>query len=65
MPIDKLDDKIEKEDLVLGLERGNHKGATSIRKDLEKLVSKDITHGFALHITMDSAKLIKNHRFLR
>ena len=63
MPLDKLDKTIEKEDLVLGLERGNHKGATLRRNDLDKLVDKDITHGFALPITMDSAKRIKNGRW--
>ena len=57
-PIDK---KTEKEDLLLGLKRGNQKGATSRLLILNKLVWKDITHGFALVITIDSAKEIRKH----
>ena len=59
MPIKPTEPSTEQEDLILGLQRGNHKGAISRKQDLDKLVTKDITHGFTLPISMSSAKKIK------
>ena len=50
----------DKADVKLGLERGNHKGATQQPKLLHKLVSKDVNHAFALPITMEAAAQIKD-----
>ena len=50
---------LDKEDVKLGLERGNHKGAAKQPELLNTLVTKDVTHGFALPITMEAAANIK------
>ena len=63
MPLEAMTPEMEKEDLLLGIERGNHKGATSQRPTLDKLVSKDIEHGFAMPISLDTAKRIKDGRW--
>ena len=55
VPIDK---DTEREDLIIGLERGNHKGALNQPKELITLVHKDVTHGYALPINGDTATKI-------
>ena len=49
---------IEREDLKLGLQRGNHKGAVSQAKDLTTLITKDVTHGYALPVTITAAEQV-------
>jgi hypothetical protein len=41
------------------LDRGNHKSAESEAERLLKLISKDVKHGFSLHITKQAAHQIK------
>ena len=53
------DIKIEKEDLQLGLKRGNHKGAVNQNDDLTTLITKDVTHGYALPLNNATAENIK------
>ena len=53
------DTEIEREDLKLGLRRGNHKGAVSQAKDLTTLIKKDVTHAYALSITIETAEKIE------
>ena len=48
----------DKEDVALGLKRGNHKGANNQPAVLHKLVEKDVTHGFALPIDINTASNI-------
>ena len=59
IPIDNLPEEVAKENLSKGLVRGNHKGATKQTKLLNQLISKDITHAFALPITKRCAENIK------
>ena len=54
-----MDDKTEKEDMTLGLERGNHKGALNQPKELITLVQKDVTHGYALPVEKEAASKIE------
>ena len=63
MPLESMTPEIEKEDLLQGIKRGNHKGATSRLPILDKLVTKDIEHGFAMPISLDCAKQIKDGRW--
>ena len=63
MPLQPMDPLLEQEDLLLGLKRGNHKGATLREPLLNKLVTKDVTHAFALPISTDSAEKIKDGRW--
>ena len=56
IPLNKLDKKIEKLDLTKGLDRGNHKGALQQPKLLQELVDKDVQYGYALPITVETAK---------
>ena len=51
---------LDKKDVTLGLQRGNHKGAKNQPKLLHKLVSKDVDHAFAMPITMETAESIKD-----
>ena len=55
IPLQPSDPAVDKLDVQLGLQRGNHKGATQQPKLLHKLVSKDVNHAFALPITMEAA----------
>ena len=50
---------IEKEDLQLGLKRGNHKGAKTQNDELTSLITKDVTHGYALPLNNKTAENIK------
>ena len=52
------DAALEREDLELGLQLGNHKGAVNQSQVLNTLVTKDVTHAFALPITEEAAKKI-------
>ena len=63
MPLQPMDPLLEQEDLLLGLKRGNYKGATLRVPLLIKLVTKDVTHAFALPISTDSAEKIKDGRW--
>ena len=58
-----IDDDKEIEDIVAGVKRGNHKGAIQQKSTLNKLVGKDIEHGFALPITSESMTKIKGGKF--
>ena len=51
------------QDLLQGIRRGNHKGATNQPKVLESLITKDVHHAFALPITIDTATKIKGARW--
>ena len=53
-----IDESTEHEDITLGLQRGNHKGALNQKDDLHTLLHKDVTHGYALPITKDAAQQI-------
>ena len=58
-----LDGETEKADTVAGVKRGNHKGAILQESTLNKLVGKDIVHGFALPITSESITKVKGGKF--
>jgi len=50
----------EHEDLKLSLHHGNHKGAVNQDDDLQMLLTKDVTHGYALPIDKTIAEQIKD-----
>ena len=53
------DSTSKREDLILDLEIGNHKGAISRPEVLDNLIKKDIMYGFTLSI-LESEKQMKN-----
>ena len=57
--IEPQDNETEREDLKLGLQRGNHKGAVNQDDDLQSLLNKDVTHAYALPISEDTATKIE------
>ena len=62
IPLTPMDTEEEMEDNKAILQRGNHKGATSQPSLLNKLVTKDIEHAFALPISPASTLKIKGGR---
>ena len=61
-PLTPMYKELEREDLIAGLARENHKGATSQPKLLDDLAEVDVTYDFALPITMTAAKQMKSGR---
>ena len=56
--LDDMDESTAQEDVSLGLQRGNHKGALHQKRDLQSLLEKDLHHGYALPINEETAKKI-------
>lgn len=56
IPMTHTPDPKAREDLILGIQRGNHKGAVNQPKALQALLEKDVVHGFSLPVELSTAK---------
>ena len=63
IPMDDIPDAEVHQGLTLGMQRGNHKGASNQPDVLTALLEKDIHQGFALPIRMKTAHKIKGARW--
>ena len=59
-PLSPLSKEMRKKDLLEALSFGNHKGVTKHKKIFEKLIKKDIIHGYALPIPLNKVTEIEN-----
>jgi hypothetical protein len=52
-----------RDDLLLGVQQGNHKGAVNHPIPLQDPLKKDVHHGFALPIKISTAKKLPGARW--
>ena len=59
-PLEPICSEIWNRDLIEAIEYENHKGVTKHKKFFEKLMKKDVTHGYSLLIPLEKVPEINN-----
>ena len=59
-PLNPISSDIRKKDLLEALKFGNHKGVSKFRKIFDKLIKKDVIHGYALPIPLKKVTELEN-----